>query len=136
MAMDEMGLPPPQSKGGKKKPDMTKDASTYGKLEQLAGAEDQGMGGGTEEQSAQLVMSGAQALMQAAQMNPALQGIVGQALSILHQGIRGMAGGGADQGMGAEAGIGEERPAPKKRKRVRPPSSESDQGDMDVGMGY
>lgn len=98
------------------------DPSIVGKLDQLAAREAGGGmgggmgGGGGEQESAQLLMSGAQQLMQAAQMNPRLQPIVQQAMQILQAGVQEMAGG--------EMGGGESEPTGKGRRRVKPPKSE------------
>jgi len=120
----EDGLPPP-SKKGRRGPEMAEDdPSIMGKLDQLAqqdqmgGGGGMGMGGGGEEQSAQLLMSGAQQMMQAAQMNPRLQPIIQQALQIIQAGVQELAGGGMGGGMEGEA------PKPEK-KRMRPPKRES-----------
>lgn len=133
MARDESRLPPPTGKGRKGPEMMDEDPSIVGKLSQLAGQRgvgEQGMmggmgggmggEGGNEEQSASLLMSGAQQLMQAAQMNPALQQFVGQAIQIIQQGVQQLAGAGA----GGEPPMGGGR-AGGGRKRMRPPQKEA-----------
>ncbi len=134
MAKSDVGLPPPM-KGGRKGPEMAQDdASIYDKMSKLS-SQDQGMGGGGDEaQAAQLVMDGANQLMQAAQIHPALQPIVMQAISILKQGVEGMAGGGAggvEEMMGG--GMGGEAP---KKKRVKPPKQEGAGDEQQFGAGY
>lgn len=125
MAKRDDGLPPPSRKGRMGPEMMDEDPAIVSKLSQLAEQEGRGGGmmggGGSEEQSAQLLMQGAQALMQAAQMNPALQQFVGQAVQILQQGVQQMAGGGA----GGELGGGlEEGGRGGGRRRIKPPKSE------------
>jgi len=119
---------PPKTGKDRMGPEMIdEDPAIVSKLSQLAGmqpgAQAGGMGGmgGGEEESASLLMSGAQQLIQAAQMNPQLQEMVGQVISILQAGVQQMAGGG---GMPPEVGGG------KTRKRERPPGAESEQGEM------
>jgi ABC-type sugar transport system substrate-binding protein len=125
----EMGLPPPM-RGSQTRPQMGRDQSTMGKLDQLAG-QDQGgdeMGGqGGDQEAAQLIMSGTQQLIQAAQMNPQLQPMVMQAVQVLKGGMERMVG---PSGM---AGGGEEKPKKKKEKRVKPPEDEGSQED-DLSM--
>lgn len=123
-------LPPPTGRGRKGPEMMDEDPAIVGKLSQLAGMGGEGapmggMGGmmrgagGSEEQSASLLMSGAQQLMQAAQMNPALQDMVNQVIIILRQGVQGLAG----------AEVGGEEIAPTRgggggKRRMRPPRVE------------
>jgi len=121
------GLPPPVGKG-RRGPEMTPDnPSIYGKLEQLAGQQGGGRGmGGGDQEAAQLLMSGAQQMMQAAQMKPELQPIITQALQIIQQGVSGLGGGGE---MGSEEAGGET----KSKKRVKPPKG-SEQGAEEEGV--
>lgn len=138
------GLPPPL-RGARTSPDMREDVGggrgggTYGKLGQLAE-----MGGeadtGGEEQAAQLVMSAAQQLMQAAQIHPQLQPMIGRVLAVLKSGVDEMSGGAGGMGVGEEGVMGEETTPtekPRKRKRTRPPTAET-QPDETSGMmgGY
>ncbi len=117
------GLPPPTGKGRRGPEMMEEDPSIYGKLSQLASQEppevggDGGAGGGDVQQ---LLMSGASQLMQAAKMHPALQEVVTQAISILRQGIEGLAGGG-DGGAAPEIGGGEMKGGG--RQRIGPPKA-------------
>ena len=123
----EDGLPPKIGKGRKGPEMMDEDPAIVSKLSQLAdqgeeasGGMMMGGGGGSEEQSANLVLSGAQQLIQAAQMNPALQEVVGQVIGILQQGMQRMAGqgqGGPPGEMGGGRGGGG-------RRRMRPPKVE------------
>ena len=117
MAKDDK-LPPPSRGGGRKPAEMMgEDASIYDRLSSLAGQESPEMGGGDEQQAAQMVMSGANQLLQAARMHPALEPMVIQALSILREGVSRMAAGGAPMG---GMGGGEETP-PRRPRRARPP---------------
>jgi len=130
---------PPPMRGARTQPDMRDDkgGGAYGKLSQLAGVGGEADAGG-EEQAAQLVMSAAQQLMQAAQIHPQIQPMVGRVLAVLKSGVDEMSGGGigGEEEMG---GLPEEKPkkAPKK-KRVRPPSSETEEDNefSGAGMGY
>lgn len=126
------GLPPPL-RGARTSPDMLPDAGgrggggAYGKMSQLAGIGMEGDTGG-EEQAAQLVMSAAQQLMQAAQLHPQIQPMIGRVLAVLKSGVDEMTGGAGGMGMGEEGAMGEETPPtekPKKRKRIRPPTAET-----------
>jgi len=128
MPRDENRLPPKTGKGRMGPEMMDEDPAIVGKLSKLAGmGPEQQMGGqgGGEEQSASLLMSGAQQLIQAAQMNPALQEMVGQVVQILQQGVQRMAGAGGQPGgggemegmMGGGGGGGRRRMKPPKVKR-------------------
>ncbi len=118
------GLPPPTGKGRRGPEMMEEDPSIYGKLSQLASQEppevggEGGAGGGDVQQ---LLMSGASQLMQAAKLHPALQEVVTQAISLLRQGIEGLAGGAE-----TEVGGGEMRDGgmmqQKGRERIGPPT--------------
>ena len=121
---------PPQTGKGRKGPEMMdEDPAIVSKISQLAGAGGAGEGGmggagGNEEQSASLIMSGAQQLIQAGQMNPALKEMVDQVITILRQGVQRMAGGaggggaeGAPEGEQLRGGRGGQR-------RMRPPKVE------------
>ena len=120
----DTGLPPPM-RGSQSRPQMAKDPGTMGKLDQLAGmgAEDQmgAQGGqGGDQEAAQLIMSGTQQLLQAAQMNPDLQPMVMQAVQALKSGMERFVGPGGGEGdMG-----GETQKKPKKSKRQKPPQDE------------
>ena len=116
-------LPPP-SRGGRTQPDMMgEDPSIYNRLSSLAGQQGEGMGGGGEQEAAQMVMAGAQQLLQAAKMHPALEPIIMQALGVLRQGVSQLGGGGE---MGGGMG-GEEMPPTKPRRRTRPPRGEREE---------
>lgn len=144
MPKDKEGLPPPL-RGARTSPDMREDrggGDVYGKLGQLAGMGESAETGG-EEQAAQLVMSAAQQLMQAAQIHPEIQPMIGRVLAVLKSGVDELSGG-AGGGMGEEemGGMGEmmeEKPrkSPKK-KRMRPPQAEASEDNdmMGAGMGY
>lgn len=125
MPRDESRLPPKTGKGRMGPEMMDEDPAIVGKLSQLAGRENEmmggmmGGGGGNEEQSASLLMSGAQQLMQAAQMNPALQPFVGQAIQILQQGVQQMAGGAG--GIGGMEELAGGRGGGGGRRRAKPP---------------
>lgn len=137
MARDTEGLPPP-IKGGRTEPEM-RSGGRRGSYDQLSRLAELGGGAetGGEEQAAQLVMSAAQQLMQAAQLFPPIQEMVGRALAVVKSGVDEMSGGAG--GMG-EMGMGEEQPPqpkPKKKKRVRPPSGEDEgAGDEEMMGGY
>lgn len=141
MPRDERGegLPPPM-RGARMQPEMTPDrgggGGTYGKLSKLAEGGAQADAGG-EDQAAQLVMSAAQQLIQAAQMHPAIQEMVGRALAILKAGVDELAGGGG-MGGGEEMGgeFEEEEKKPKKKKRVKPPTAEPQEDEMGMMGGY
>ena len=127
MARGDEGIPPPVGKGRRGPEMMAEDPSIGGKLDKLAaqGGGDMMGGEGGDEQSAQLLMSGAQQLMQAMQMNPNLQPFVTQALQILQQGVQQMAG--REGEMGPEAGGGK----PKKKRKEPPPSEQEAGAGMD-----
>ena len=142
MPRDERGegLPPP-IRGARTQPEMTPDrgggGGTYGKLSKLAEGGAQADAGG-EDQAAQLVMSAAQQLIQAAQMHPPIQEMVGRALAILKAGVDELADAGGAMGGGEEMGgeFGEEEKKPKKKKRVKPPTTEPQEDEMGMMGGY
>ena len=136
MARDETGLPPPM-RGGRTKPEMREGgrASSYDRLSQLAEVGGGAAETGGEEQAAQLVMSAAQQLMQAAQLFPPIQDMVGRALAVVKSGVDEMSAGGMEGGPIGVGGETERQPRSKKRKRVRPPSGEAE-GDEDMMGGY
>lgn len=138
MARDE-GLPPPM-RGARTRPDMQEGGGgggTYGKMSQLAGMGGEAESGG-EEQAAQLVMSAAQQLMQAAQLHPQIQPMIGRVLAVLKSGVDEISGGGMgeedEMGMGGEPERAEKKP--KKKKRVRPPTSEPEEDESEMMGGY
>lgn len=138
MPKDER-LPPPM-RGARTQPDMQDDrggGGAYGKLSQLAGIGGEADAGG-EEQAAQLVMSAAQQLMQAAQLHPDIQPMIGRVLAVLKSGVDEISGGGIggeeEMGMRGEAEGGEKKP--KKKKRMRPPTSEPQDGEEEMMGGY
>jgi len=146
MPRDERGegLPPPL-RGARTSPDMREDAGgrggggAYGKLGQLAGMGMESDTGG-EEQAAQLVISAAQQLMQAAQLHPQIRPMIERALAVLKSGVDEMSGG-AGAGVGGEEEMGglseEPEKKPKKRKRMRPPTAEAlEDESMGAGVGY
>ena len=132
----DVGMPPPL-KGARTQPDMREEQpGVYGKLSQLAGMGAEGEAGG-EEQAAQLVMSAAQQLMQAAQIHPQIQPMIGRVLAVLKSGVDEISGGGMGEedmmGMGGELETPEKKP--KKKKRVRPPTTEPEEEDETGMMG-
>jgi ABC-type sugar transport system substrate-binding protein len=129
----DMGLPPPM-RGSQTRPQMGRDQSTMGKLDQLAGQGGEEMGGqGGDQEAAQLIMSGTQQLIQAAQLNPQLQPMVMQAVQALKGGMERMVGPG---GMTGDEGMGGEKKPPKKKKREKPPEGvEDEEGDLSMYGG-
>jgi hypothetical protein len=138
MARDVEGMPPPM-RGARTQPDMRDDkgGGAYGKMSQLAGMGGEADAGG-EEQAAQLVMSAAQQLMQAAQIHPQIQPMVGRVLAVLKSGVDEISGGGIggeeELGIGGEGERGEKKP--KKKKRMRPPTSEPQDEEEEMMGGY
>jgi len=138
MPKDER-MPPPM-RGARTSPEMRDDqpGGVYGKLGQLAGMGGEADAGG-EEQAAQLVMSAAQQLMQAAQIHPQIQPMVGRVLAVLKSGVDEISGGGGiggeeEVGMGGEGERGEKKP--KKKKRMRPPTTEPEGDETEMMGGY
>jgi hypothetical protein len=136
MPKDER-MPPPM-RGARTQPDMQDGGGgggTFGKLSQLAGVGGEADAGG-EEQAAQLVMSAAQQLMQAAQIHPQIQPMIGRALAVLKSGVDELSGSGAS-GEEEMGGMSEEREKkPKKKKRMRPPTSEPEEDETEMMGGY
>jgi len=138
MARDIEGMPPPM-RGARTQPDMRDDkgGGAYGKMSQLAGMGGEADAGG-EEQAAQLVMSAAQQLMQAAQIHPQIQPMVGRVLAVLKSGVDEISGGGigGEEEMGGEGDFGKPEKKPKKKKRIRPPTAEPEEDETEMMGGY
>jgi hypothetical protein len=90
----ERGTPPPPVRGTMQK----KERGVKDLISDVAG---RGVGGGGEQEAANMVMQGAEMLMQAAQMDPRLMPIMRQAIGIIQQGIMQFAGGAGAPGAGA-----------------------------------
>ena len=125
------GLPPPPMKGGRGGPQMEpeKGVSTRDLMAQLVGGNEPTQtvsGRASEAQSAQLVMAGAQQLIQAAQMNPMLAQPIQQALGIIESAIRKFAP--PQNQMG-----GQEQPTPTPKKKP-PAQGQPPEGDESAMM--
>ena len=133
---DEDGLPAP-GKGARREPEMNEDFPSRGnradRLSQLADLGGDEMGGGEDEQAAQLVLGAAEQLNQAAQLQPQLQPIVERVMAVLRSGMQEMMGGGGGE-EGAMGGAPPEKPPRKQRKRMRPPGSEEGGEEESQGM--
>lgn len=140
MARETEGLPPPM-RGARTQPDMRGDLGggrgMTGKLSQLAGVGAEGETGG-EEQAAQLVMSAAQQLMQAAQIHPQIQPMIGRVLAVLKSGVDEISGGsvGGEEEMGGGNEFEKSEKKPKKKKRMRPPTAEPEEDETEMMGGY
>ena len=122
-------LPPPPTSGTMRgSPSMAGGEPGVGDLmSRIAG---RGQGGGNDQQAAQLVMSGVQQLVQAAQMNPALGDAVQQSISIIQNAVQSLA---QQSGAMGPGGKGPRKRAPKKSQGN---GAEMGQGDeMGGGMG-
>lgn len=133
---DEDGLPSP-GKGARKEPEMNEDFPPRGnrtdRLSQLADLGGDEMGGGDDEQAAQLVLGAAEQLSQAAQLQPQLQPIVERVMAVLRSGMQELMGGGGEA-EGEMGGLPPEQPPKKRRRRIRPPGSEEGGEEESQGM--
>jgi hypothetical protein len=78
------------------------------------------MGGGDPSS---LIQNGVSQLVEAAQADPRLQGVIQQVVQILKEGIGGMAGGGGEEG-GMEQPPSQDGKKKKGKRRVEPPPAE------------
>ena len=103
--MPERNMPPDFRGADRGNPAMSESPGSRDLLSRLASKGQPGGGGNVEAQSAQMLMDGAAMLLQASQMNPALQPIVQRAIDTLRVGVQSLA-----------QGVGGGPPSPPQRR--------------------
>ena len=130
MPRQEYGMPPPTSSASRGAPEMAQGGSpAAGLMAQLAGR--QGAGGGGDQEAAQLVMSSAQQLMQAAQMSPSLAPFIQQAIEVIRGGVEQLASGGP-----TPPEMRKPPKAPKKAKKPKPEDEFEGEAPPEEGAPY